>query len=202
MLIAYPGDSFKEEIAVANKGSFTINHLLWERRAIFADLSTTANTQLQTLSNAKVTDDELATALTTRNNNKLDDLWTALKTALNSYTGPNPGNSDITISDEPYPFKLNLLIANKELSTFGSDLDAPIKEQLQTLLNAKVKPVDVKTALDAYQESISSPSAENKSSTQKSTNQNLAIGLGTAGGVVALAGVGGFAYWFVKFRKS
>ena len=33
-------------------------------------------------------------------------------------------------------------------------------------------------------------------------NQNLAIGLGTAGGIVALAGVGGFAYWFLKIRKS
>ena len=35
-----------------------------------------------------------------------------------------------------------------------------------------------------------------------SKNQDLAIGLGTAGGVVALAGVGGFAYWFLKIRKS
>ena len=37
---------------------------------------------------------------------------------------------------------------------------------------------------------------------QATKRRNLAIGLGTAGGIVVLVGASGFAYWFVKIRKS
>ena len=201
-LNAYPGAVFNEEIAVSDKGTFTINHLLSEKNDNFIDLSSDARSQLQALLNAKVANGELGTALTTHNNNNnnLNTLWTALKTALASYTGTNPGDRDITISDKPY--RLNLLVANKKLATAGSDLTPEQgKDQLQALINNQVTAQDVKTALDAYQESLPSPATETKSPTQESTNQNLAIGLGTTGGVVVLAGAGGFAYWFFKIKK-
>ena len=208
-LIAYPGSVFTEQITVSDKGTFTINHLLSKKNDNFSDLSSDARDQLQALLNAKVANGELGIALTTRNNNKLNTLWTALKAALASYTGTNPGDQDITISDNRY--RLNLLVANKKLATAGSDLTPEEgKSQLQALVNDQVTAKDVKTTLDAYQESLpSSPTqepsedkSETKSPTKKSTNQNLAIGLGTAGGVVALAGAGGFTYWFLKIRKS
>ena len=111
--------------------------------------------------------------------------------------------TSLKINDQDYSFTSLLADAKKEFIDFSQDSFT----ELQNLVDQDISLEKLETA---YQESLSSsqtqePSEstpETKSSSKKSTNQNLAIGLGTAGGVVALAGAGGFAYWFVKIRKS
>ena len=49
---------------------------------------------------------------------------------------------------------------------------------------------------------FSQTTATTEETKEKNKNRDLAIGLGTAGGVLAFAGVGGFVYWFFKIRKS
>ena len=103
----------------------------------------------------------------------------------------------LKINGSDYSFTSLIANAKKQFADFAKDS----LEEIQKLVEGKI----ILSQLDtAYQESLpSSPSsAETKSSTKKSNNQNLAIGLGTAGGVLALAGAGGFAYWFLKIRKS
>ena len=76
----------------------------------------------------------------------------------------------------------------------GSSLVTDAKIELQKLVNGGASIKDIETYLD---------SLKRETEEEKSTkNQNLAIGLGTVGGVVVLAGAGGFAYWFLKIRKS
>ena len=105
--------------------------------------------------------------------------------------------TSLKINDQNYSFAALIADLKKEFINFSQDSFT----ELQSLVD---QDISLKKLETAYQESL--PSTENKSeaksSTKKSTNQNLAIGLGTAGGVVALAGVGGFVYWFVKIRKS
>ena len=102
--------------------------------------------------------------------------------------------TSLQIKDQNYSFASLIADAKKQFADFAKDS----LDELQKLIEGKIIVSQLKTT---YQESLSSPSTENKSPTQESTNQNLVIGLGTAGGVVALAGAGGFAYWFVKIRK-
>ena len=278
----YPGTVFTTQIAVANKGRFTINHLLSEKDDDFTALSDDAKIQLQTLLDNNVADGEVGTALTLRNTNALNALWNAIQPLLSGYsnlapdsipfnnqnynidqlfgqkTNTNAGSAisssgnpsarsqlqalvnagmttleqmqtaltnanttllsnfwgDIQDALQVYPgnvfseqikvlesgtnnsrgdFTINHLLGEKN-NNF-TDLSPDAITQLQALLNRTVTSSEFKTALDAYWKSLS----EN---TDDSSNQNLAIGLGTAGGVVALAGAGGFAYWFLKIRKS
>ena len=99
----------------------------------------------------------------------------------------------LTIKDQDYSFTSLLTDANRQFVDFAKDS----LDELQKLVEGKITLSQLKTA---YQESLRSSAT--KSPTKKSTNQNLAIGLGTAGGVLALAGAGGFAYWFLKIRKN
>ena len=104
----------------------------------------------------------------------------------------------LKINGSDYSFTSLIADAKKQFADFAKDSLG----EIQKLVEGKIILSQLETA---YQESLSSSapnSTETKSSTKKSTNQNLAIGLGTAGGVVALAGAGGFAYWFLKIRKS
>ena len=103
--------------------------------------------------------------------------------------------TSLKIKDRDYSFTSLLTDAKKQFADFAKDS----LDELQKLIEGKIIVSQLETT---YQESLSSSSTENKSTPKKSTNQNLAIGLGTAGAVVALAGAGGFAYWFVKIRKS
>ena len=103
--------------------------------------------------------------------------------------------TSLKINGPDYSFTSLIADVKKQFADFAKDS----LDELQKLVEDKITLSQLETA---YQESLSSSSTENKSTPKKSTNQNLAIGLGTAGGVVALAGAGGFAYWFVKIRKS
>ena len=98
----------------------------------------------------------------------------------------NQKRTSLKINDQDYSFTSLLTDAKKQFADFAKDS----LDELQKLVEGKITLSQLKTI---YQESLPS--------SKKSTNQNLAIGLGTAGGVVALAGAGGFAYWFLKIRK-
>ena len=102
--------------------------------------------------------------------------------------------TSLKINDQDYSFTSLLADLKKEFIDLSEDSFI----ELQDLVDQDISLSKLETT---YQESLSSPATENKSSSKKSTNQNLAIGLGTAGGVVALAGAGGFTYWFLKIRK-
>ena len=101
--------------------------------------------------------------------------------------------ASLQIKDQNYSFTSLITDVKKQFADFAKDS----LDKLQKLVEDKITLSQLETA---YQESLRSSAT--KSSTKKSTNKKLAIGLGTAGGVVALAGVGGFAYWFLKIRKS
>ena len=153
--------------------------------------------QLQKLVNRGITATQVRTALDTANNQKLNNLWTEILDLFNKRGGSFAGNQ-ITIKDNSYPFKEIAYAASVILpnNPSGSSLAADIKIELQTLVNAGVSIKDIETYLDSLKKQ-----AEEAKEEKSTKNQTLAIGLGTAGGVVALAGAGGFAYWFLKIRK-
>ena len=97
----------------------------------------------------------------------------------------------IQINKINYNFKLLFEAKNKDWNS----LNQKEKRELQKLVDNNVDVAAMKTALNI---SVTTPSSPKNN---KSTNKNLAIGLGTTGGIVALAGAGGFAYWFIKVRK-
>ena len=103
--------------------------------------------------------------------------------------------TSLKISNQNYSFTSLIADAKKEFIKFSQDSFT----ELQNLVDQDISLEKLETA---YQESLPSPATETKSPTKKSTNQNLVIGLGTAGGAVALIGAGGFVYWFLKIRKS
>ena len=146
-LQAYPGAVFTTQIAVANKGSFAINHLLTEKNKDFVDLTDDVKNQLQLLFNAQVANGEVGTALTLRNTNNLNTFWNTFKTNFDDYSGFNPGDNDFTIENNSY--RIHLLLVNKELDIAGSSLTPEQGQtQLQTLVNGGVSVSDVRTALD------------------------------------------------------
>ena len=154
--------------------------------------------QLQKLVNAGITASQVRSTLNTANNQKLDDLWTEILDSFNKRGGSFAGNQ-ITIKDKSYPFKEIAYAASVMLpnNPSGSSLAVDIKNELQTLVSAGVTVKDIETYLDSLKKQ-----AEEVKEEKSTKNQNLAIGLGTAGGAVVLAGAGGFAYWFLKIRKS
>ena len=155
-------------------------------------------TQLQALVNASVTASQVRAALNTANNEKLDDLWTAIL-ALFKRREYDPETDVLIVKDKTYAFKILPFLTQERLSQkdSGSTLEDDAKKELQALVNDGITVQDIET----YWNSVQKQKANEKKQ-EETKNKNLAIGLGTAGGVVALAGAGGFAYWFLKIRKS
>ena len=204
---AYPGAVFDTEITVlqagttTSRGTFTINELLTEKDDDFADLSsdgaTNAKSQLQALLNAKVANGEVGTALTLRNTNALNALWSELQPKLEKYADLSSYQITIGSGDNAKVYSLDQLFQDREETT-GSNLPNG-KSQLQTLVNDGVSVQQITTQLDSL---VTKAEKEEADEAESKNKQNLAIGLGAAGGVVILAGAGGFVYWFVKIRKS
>ena len=151
-------------------------------------------TQLQALVNAGITASQVRSTLDNANNKKLDDLWTELRPKLIQYANLSSYQITIGSGDNAKVYSLDQLFQDREETT-GSNLPNG-KSQLQTLVNDGVSVQQITTQLDNLVAKAEKDEAESKK------KQNLAIGLGTAGGVVALAGASGFAYWFLKIRKS
>ena len=133
----YPGIVFNTPITIPNKGSFTINHLLDQKDDNFSDLSPEAIAQLQALLDKGVTNDELGTALTSRNNIFLNDFWVVIQPHLSSY--PNFAPDSITFKGKNY--NIDQLFAKKDHDQHRgskiSNTGTPnARNQLQTLVNA------------------------------------------------------------------
>ena len=200
-LADYAGHTFTTPIDISGS-DYTINLLITNKRLATAghSLADPIKAQLQNLVNGGITDAAaVRTALDTANNNKkLDDLWTDILDLFNRRGGSFAGNQ-IIIKGNSYPFKEIAYAASVILpnNPSGSSLTTDIKIELQTLVNAGITAKDIETYLDSLKKQ-----AEETKEEESTKNQYLAIGLGIAGGVLALAGVGGFAYWFLKIRKS
>ena len=152
--------------------------------------------QLQELINGEVSWNQIKTELDKLNDKKLDTLWINILELFKQKGGSF--TDSIVFKDKSYPFKLigNSVGVTQFKNSPGSSLTTDVKEQLQTLVNNGVTAKDIETYIDSLKKEAEAAKEE------KSTkNQNLAIGLGTAGGVVVLAGAGGFVYWFIKVRK-
>ena len=108
-----------------------------------------AKTQLQKLLNNDVNWNSIKAALDTANNAKLDDLWTALKTALADYAGYIP-TAPISIVGNPYTINHLLDEKNDNLTDFSK----AAKVQLQALVNNLITDASaVRAALDAANKS-------------------------------------------------
>ena len=180
-----------------NGGKYTIDQLLQTRNQLLNDqFDQKAITQIKTLFSNQIYASDITKAV--------DQLakYREISTFLTKLTTDQKLTA-LKISNQNYSFTSLIADAKKEFI----DLSKDSFTKLQNLVD---QDISLKKLETAYQESLPYPqtqepnasTSETKSPTKKSTNQNLAIGLGTAGGVVALAGVGGFVYWFVKIRKS
>ena len=137
---------------------------------------------------------------------KMIAIWNVLLQWYNDENSKvNTGNS-IPIEDQTYNFNLlfnsrketGYILATSELeSGYKFYLPEDVKTELKKLIDHNVTFNQLKTALNASLSALS-----NNDEVEKTSTKNLAIGLGAAGGVLVLAGVGGFAYWFLKIRKS
>ena len=183
-----------------NGGKYTIDQLLQATNKLLdSNLETEeagAVDQIKALFSNSIYDDDVTKS--TKQLEKYKEVLAFLK-----QLATDQKLTSFKINDQDYSF-ISLIADIKKQFV---DLSQNSFTELQKLVEGKITLSQLKTT---YQESLpSSPTqepnastSETKSPTQKSTNQNLAIGLGTAGGVVALAGTGGFVYWFVKIRKS
>ena len=171
--------------------TYLIDRLFEEKNNVtpFKELNFTFQQQVYNLILDNITPQKVIINLQQTNDRVLDIYWTNFKKRFSFYA--NYQLSSFLIDDKTY--KVNHLWTYINKNSTISDLPTNAKTQLQTLFDDSVIAKDVETYLN---------SLEKPAETKKSTNQNLAIGLGTAGGVVVLAGVGGFAYWFLKIRKS
>ena len=154
--------------------------------------------QLQALVNAGVAASQVRSTLDTANNQKLDDLWTEIL-ALFDRREYDPETNVLIAKDKTYAFKILPFLTQEQLAQkdSGSTLEDDAKKELQALVNDGITVQDIET----YWNSVEKQKA-NEQKQEEQKNRDLAIGLGTAGGVVTLASVGGFAYWFLKIRKS
>ena len=185
-----PGDNdftiennrYRIYLLITNKGVTTAGH----------SLDVPIKSQLQALVNDGVSAPQVRSALDDANNTALDTLWTDI-VELFKQKDYSFSDDQITIKGKNYSFRLiGIVIGDiNQKNSVGSSLDVALKDELQSLINDGVTAKDIGIYLD---------SLETKE--DKDTNQNLAIGLGVAAGIVVLAGVGGFAYWFLKIRKS
>ena len=204
-LVGYTGHRFTSPITI-DDNPYTLNLLIRNKGESVTGSNLTpeqGKVQLQTLVNGGVTDaNKVRTALNTADNNKkLDDLWIEIVELFNQ-KGIYFLNNEIIIKDKSYPFDLigyALPDTTKQTSS-GSSLETVVKEQLQNLVNDGITAKDIETYSDNLEKAKTEKEEADEAESKK--KQNLAIGLGTAGGVIALAGATGFAYWFLKIRKS
>ena len=184
-----------------NGGKYNIDQLLQARNQLLNDqLDQKVIDQLQALFSNSI----YATDIT-KVTNQLKK-YKEILTFLTQFATEQKLTS-LKINGPDYSFTSLIADVKKQFADFAKDSF----DELQKLVEGKITLSQLETT---YQESLpSSPTQEpsedksetktaTKSPTKKSTNQSLAIGLGTAGGVVALAGASGFAYWFLKIRKS
>ena len=209
--ITIGGKQYKLNLLIENKGSDTAGSALEDP----------IKDQLQNLVNAGITNaSAVRTALNTANNNrKLDDLWTEIL-ALFNRREYDPETDVIIAKDKTYAFKILPLLTQvtQSQNDSGSTLEDDPKKELQALVNDGITVRDIEAYWNSL-EKTKTPSPPKtpslvktpekvKPETEKSKpetdtkKQDLNIGLGTAGGVVGLAGATGFAYYFMKIRKS
>ena len=175
-----------------NGGKYTIDQLLQARTQLLNDqLDQKVIDQIKPLFSNQIYASDITKVV--------DQLakYREISTFLTKLT-TNSKFTSLKINDQDYSFTSLLADLKKEFIDFS-------QKSFTELQNLVDQDISLKKLETAYQEfllsSASNPTAT-KSSTKKSNNQNLAIGLGTAGGVVALGGASCFAYWFLKIRKS
>ena len=150
-----------------------------------------ARSQLQALVDDGITDANLVrTALDQFNDDKLNTFWTEI-VELFKQKNYDVDNNEIIIKNKIYAFGILSRATKHKQNVQSSNLSDYARAELQALVNDDVNIKEIEDYLK-----------ELNSEKESIKNRNLAIGLGTAGGVVALAGAGGFAYWFLKIRKS
>ena len=157
-------------------------------RVLGSQLSDPAKNKLQSLVSADVQHQIFKTSLVTINNQKLDNFWTQLKKILNQPEFSKRKDTSIKIKNKSYDLKLLFAAAKEKGDVKGSALPLDTKLQLQELLNDQVTSKIVENQLLAFNQ-------------VEKEKENLVIGLATGGGILFVAGVGGFLYWFFKIRK-
>ena len=143
---------------------------------------------MQNLVNAGVQHQIFKTSLVTINNQKLDNLWTQLKKVFNQPEFSKWKDTSIKIKNKSYDLELLFAAAKEKGDVKGSASSLDVKLQLQELLNDQVTSKMIENQLLALNQ-------------VEKEKENLVIGLATGGGVLFVAGVGGFLYWFFKIRK-
>ena len=154
-------------------------------------------TELQNLINAGITPQQLGDVLK-QMLVSLDNLWNQLKKVFNQPEFDKWKDTSIKIKNKSYDLKLLFVAAKEKAGVKGFDLSLDVKLQLQELLNDQVTSKMVENQLLALNQA---EAEKNKQAKEKQQSQDLTIGLATGGGVLFLAGVGGFLYWFFKIRK-
>ena len=198
----------KPEYAHLSKTLILINNKNYDLQPLFKvaqssftgngyDLDLTAKMKLQDLVNANIDSENFKDALTA-NNQKLDDLWTQLKKILNQPEFSKWKNTSIKIKNKNYDLKFLFAAAKDKTNVKGSALPLDAKLQLQELVNDQITSKMVENQLLALNQA---EAENNKQAKEKQQSQDLTIGLATGGGVLFVAGVGGFFYWFFKIRK-
>ena len=159
-----------------------------EYHVLGSQLSDSAKNKLQSLVSAGVQHQIFKTSLVTINNQKLDHLWTQLKKVFNQPEFSKWKDTSIKIKNKSYDLKLLFAAAKEKGDVKGSALPLDAKLQLQELLNDQVTSEMLENQLLALNQ-------------VEKEKENLVIGLAIGGGVLFVAGVGGFLYWFFKIRK-
>ena len=153
--------------------------------------------ELQNLINAGITPQQLGDVLK-QMLVSLDNFWTQLKKVFNQPEFSKWKDTSIEIKSKNYNLQLLFVAAKEKADVKGSALLLNTKLQLQELLNDQVTSKMVENQLLVLNQA---EAAKNKQAKEKQQSQDLTIGLATGGGVLFLAGVGGFLYWFFKIRK-
>ena len=174
-----------------------------------SELSEPGKNKLQSLVSADVQHQIFKTSLTKaniQNNQKLDDLWTQLKKVLNQPEFSKWKNTSIEIKSKNYNLQLLFTNTKEKADVKGSAFSLDAKLQLQELVNDQVTSKMIENQLLALnraeaEKNKQTPAAKNKQAKEKQQSQGLNIGLATGGGVLFVASVGGFLYWFFKIRK-
>ena len=112
-------------------------------------------------------------------------LLTDLKTALDQLVAFDSTITQLSIKGKTYA--LDQLISARD-KLLNDQLDQKVIDQIKPLFSNQIYATDIIKKINSLSSQL--------------RKKNLAIGLGTAGAVVALAGASGFAYWFLKIRKS
>ena len=162
-------------------------------------------TELQNLINAGINPQQLGDVLK-QMLVSLDHLWTQLKKILNQPEFSKWKDTSIEINSKNYNLQLLFVAAKEKADVEGSALPLDVKLKLQKLLNDQVTSEMVENQLLALNRSEvgknkQAEAEKNKQAKEKQQRQDLTIGLATGGGVLVVAGLSGFLYWFFKIRK-